>query len=172
MTYRFIIFSSFFASFVLLLSGCGGEQLPPGIPKLYNATLTVMQDGKPLAGADIIMLNIDPSVNWPAGGITNQNGVAKLRTLGRYDGAPAGRYKVAVNKIDTPDITLPSPDEVSATEFNRLVKEIEDNTFYVVDPKFSLGKTELEVEITPSNLKHTVDVSPAIHVKVPPSPKG
>lgn len=57
-------------------------------------------------------------------------------------------------------------------KYNQLVKQIEDNTFYLVDPKFALGVTELEVEITPSNLHVTVDVSPAIRAKVPPAPKG
>jgi hypothetical protein len=48
----------------------------------------------------------------------------------------------------------------------------EDNTFFLVDQKFALGTTQLEVEFTPSNLNATVDVGSAIHVKVPPSPRG
>ena len=174
MTYRFANFSCLCVFVFLLFGGCGGEQLPPGIPKLYKATLTVTQDGSPLAGAEVIMVNVDPSTNWSAGGVTDQNGVLKLRTMGRYEGAPIGRYKVAVQKKEIPDITLPS--EISSPEvqkeYDRLVREIENNTFYLVDEKFSLGKTELEVEITPSNLKVTVDVSPAVHVKVTPAPRG
>ena len=175
MNIRFIILLCFFALVIPLFSGCGGEQLPPGIPKLYPATLTVTQDGKPLADAEIVMINADPSTSWSAGGVTNQNGVLKLRTMGRYEGAPVGKYIVAVQKIETLDIKLPDEmpsDSAGLREYNQLAKKIEDNTFYVVDPKFGLGKTELEVEITPSNLKVEVDVSPAIRVKVPSAQGG
>ena len=179
MNYRSIIVSCLFASCILLFSGCGGEQLPPGIPKLYPATLTVMQDGKPLADAEIIMINVDPSTNWSAGGVTDQNGVLKLRTMGRYNGAPVGKYKVAVQKTETPDISLPydppydpPSDPAELREYNRLVKEIRDNTFLLVDEKFSIEKTELEVEITPTELKVTVDVSPAVRVKPQVQPTG
>jgi hypothetical protein len=169
MIYRFVVFSYFFLSVTLLFSGCGGERLPPGIPKLYPAVLTVIQDGAPLADADIIMINTNPDVNWPTGGVTDSNGALRLRTLGRYNGAPVGTYIVAVSKVEIPDIT--PPDETSTPaerrEYNRLLREIEDNTFYLVDPKFGLGATELEVEITPSNLRVTVDVSPAVRMRVP-----
>ena len=145
------------------------------MPKLYPATITVMQDGQPLGGAEIVMINIDPSSSWSAGGVTDKNGVVKLRTMGQYEGAPLGKYKVGVRKVEIPDIELPPElpsDPAQLKEYYRLVKEIDDNTFLLVDEKFSLGKTQLEVEITPSNLKGTVDVSPAIHVKAPPVPRG
>jgi hypothetical protein len=174
MNYRLIVLY-LLVSTVLFLSGCGGEQLPPGIPKLYPATITVVQDGHPLAGAEVIILNADPSTNWSAGGVTDSNGVLKLKTMGRYAGAPLGTYKVSVSKIEVPDITLPSdvPDDpAERKEYNRIVKEIENNTFYIVDPKFKLGRSQLKVEITPSNLHHEVDVSPAIRVKVPPAQQG
>jgi hypothetical protein len=163
-------------AFLLLcfVAGCGGERLPPGMPKLYPAAITVTQDGKPLEGANIVLFNIDSDAKWSAGGVTDQDGVLKLRTMGRYAGAPAGTYKVSVSKIETPGISL--PDEPSTPEarreYNRIAKEIENNTFYTVDPKFGLGKTKLEVEITPTNLKLSVDVSPAVRIKVPPEPRG
>ena len=173
MTSRIIVFSFLFVPAVLFLAGCGGEQLPPGIPKLYPATITVMQDGKPLADAEVVMLNTDPSVNWPTGGVTDRNGVLRLRTLGRYNGAPAGTYKVAVRKVEMPDIVLPAEpnDPEELREYNRLLREIQENTFYLVDRKFSLGRSQLEVEITPSNLHVTVDVSPAIRTRIPPAPR-
>ena len=174
MTYRFANFSCLCVFVFLLFAGCGGDKLPPGIPKLYPATLTVIQDGKPLAGAEIIMINVDPAINWSAGGVTDQNGVLKLRTQGRYNGAPAGRYKVAVEKTEIPDIVRPEEPSNSEemTEYNRIIREIRENTFHVVDQKFGMEKTKLEVEISPSNLKVTVDVSPAVHVKVTPAPRG
>jgi len=175
MNVRPIIHLSLFIACLLLFSGCGGQNLPPGIPKLYPATITVMQDGQPLAGAEIIVINTDPSTNWSAGGITDKNGVVKLRTMGQYEGAPLGRYKVGVKKIEIPDIALPAErpsDPEGLKEYNRLVKEIDDNTFLFVEDKFSIGQTQLQVEITASNLNGTVDVSPAIRVKAPPVPRG
>ena len=175
MSNRFIIFSCLFACTVSVFWGCGGEQLPPGMPRLYPATLTVTQDGKPLEGASIILTNVDPSVSWSAGGATDQNGVLRLRTMGRYDGVPAGTYRVAVSKIESPNLTLPDEmpsDPEGVREYNRILREIENNTFYVVDPKFSLGNSELEVEISPSNLRVTVDVSPAVHIRLPPPSRG
>ena len=168
MKIRLTIFSCLFALSTLLFSGCGhGELIPPGMPKLYPATITVTQDGKPLAGAGVIMINADPSTSWSAGGNTDQNGVLKLKTMGRYPGAPVGKYIVAVQKIETPNMKLPSEpsDPAELREYNRLVKEIADNTFSLVDKKFSLGVSELEVEITPSNLNVSVDVSPAVREK-------
>ena len=169
MTYRFVVLSGLFVLLVLLLSGCGGEKLPPGMPKLHPATLTVMQDGNPLPDAEIVMTNTDPAAsNWSSGGVTDQNGVLKLRTMGRYEGVPAGTYKVAVQKIEFPNITLPyEPDTPEKQkEYDRLSKEMKEHTFYVVDPKFGPGKSEFPVEITPSNLDVTIDVSPAVRIQV------
>ena len=175
MNYRYIIHSCLFTACFLLLPGCGGQQLPPGMPKLYPATVTVMQDGQPLGEADIVIINTDPAVNWSAGGVTDKNGIVKLRTMGQYDGAPLGTYKVGVRKTEIPDITLPleiPSDPEGLREYQRLAREIDENTFVLVEEKFSIGQTQLEVEITASNLNGTVDVSPAIRVKAPPVPRG
>ena len=175
MTYRSIIFSCFFVSLVLPFAGCGGgEQLPPGMPRLYRAVLTVTQDGAPLAGADVILVSLDPSVNFPASGVTDQNGVLRLRTLGRYDGVPLGRYRVGVQKMESPNVVLPqdspsNPEE--ARELRRLLAELEAGVFRVVGEQFAIENTELEIEVTPSNLRFEVDVSPAVRLRpLPPTP--
>ena len=174
MNFRMILPLCLVMACFLMFSGCG-EKMPPGLPKLYPATITVMQDGQPLAGAEIVVINTDPATNWSAGGLTDSNGVVKLRTMGRYDGAPLGTYKVGVRKEEIPNITLPMEvpsDPAEMREYNRIVKDIEDNTFLLVEDKFSIINTQLEVEITASNLNGTVDVSPAVRVKAPPVPKG
>ena len=171
-----------------LFIGCGGERLPDGMPRLYPATVTVMQDGKPLPEARVTMMNTDPAVNWPTGGTTDNNGVIRLMTMGRYSGAPAGTYRVYVSKIEMPEIpdilrsdppTGPegSPAPATRQEYNRLVQNINENSFYVVDPKFALtpgneGTSGLSVEITPSNFRVTVDVSPAVRIQTPAQFRG
>ena len=175
MNSRSIVFSCLFLACFLLFTGCDRQKLPPGIPKLYPVTITVMQDGEPLAEAELVIVNTDPSTNWSAGGTTDKNGIVKLRTMGQYNGAPLGKYKVGVRKMEIPDITLPAErpsDPEGSKEYSRLVKEINDNTFILVEEKFSIGQSQLEVEITASNLNGTVDVSPAIRVKAPPMPRG
>jgi len=174
MNSRFFIHLSLFLVCFLLFSGCGGQKLPPGMPKLYPATITVTQDGQPLEGAEIVVISTDPSMNWSSGGITDQNGIVKLRTMGQYDGAPLGKYKVGVRKVETPDIAVPPPPNKpeDMNNYMRILKEIDDNTFFLVEEKFSIQNTQLEVEITPANLKGNVDVSPAIRVKTPPVPRG
>ena len=95
--------------------------------------------------------------------------------MGQYKGAPLGKYKVGVRKVEVPDINLPliiPSDPEGMREYNRIAKEIEDNTFLLVEDKFSITNTQQEVEITASNLNGTVDVSPAIRVKAPPVPRG
>ncbi|MDR1959235.1 MAG: carboxypeptidase-like regulatory domain-containing protein [Planctomycetaceae bacterium] len=157
-------------------SGCG-QKLPPGIPKLYPATLTVVQDGKPLADAAVVMLDVDSSQTWAIGGTTDKNGILKLKTMGQYNGAPLGKYQVSVSKTEYPtDIVLPveppygHPEAMK--EYLRLKKEYEDHTFMLVDPKFSLINTTIVVELAKGNLNVIVDVSPVIHVKIPPVPQG
>ncbi|MCL2117067.1 MAG: hypothetical protein FWH27_01440 [Planctomycetaceae bacterium] len=175
MNYRSLIPSCLFMVWLLPLFGCGGQKLPPGMPKLYPATVTVMQDGRPLEGAEIVLINTDPAVNWSAGGMTDKNGVVKLRTMGQYEGAPLGRYKVGVRKVEVPDIALPldiPSDPEGLREYQRLAREIAENTFSLVEEQFSIGRTQLEVEITASNDNGTVDVSPAIRVKIPAVPRG
>ncbi|MCL2623091.1 MAG: carboxypeptidase-like regulatory domain-containing protein [Planctomycetaceae bacterium] len=140
------------------------------MPRLYPATVTVMQDGKPLAGAEVFLLNLDTSVNWPVGAITNASGVAVLRTNGQYPGAPEGQYKVTVRKTEIPDLELPVEvpiDPAGRTEYNRIQQEIHNNTFDLVEEEFMrLAKTPLTLAITPNQLKLELDVSPAVRNKV------
>ena len=84
---------------LLFLPGCGGQKLPDGMPKLTSVVLTVKQDGAPLEGAVVGLLPLDPANSrWNAGGVTDKNGQAKIRTLAQYDGAVPGKYKVTVVK--------------------------------------------------------------------------
>ncbi|MDR1270918.1 MAG: carboxypeptidase-like regulatory domain-containing protein [Planctomycetaceae bacterium] len=161
---------------MLSLTACREETLP-GMPKRYPASLTVIQDGKPLADAQVVLINIDPNSNWSGGGNTDKNGVVQLRTLGQFNGIPEGTYKVGVSKIAYPahieiPAEVPYGDKEAMKEYNRLVKEYEDNTFIVVEQKFSIDNSNIQVTISPENLKTTVDVSPTVRIKCPSPPKG
>ena len=154
---------------LLFLAGCG-QKLPPGMPKLYQTTITIMQDGKPLAGAAVNVVNDDFATNpWTAGGITDANGVISLKTEGQYLGVPAGKYSVSVRKTEGPEgLELPknpSSDE-EIREYDRIMKQIQENSFHVVDDQFMDAKNSpLKLEVK-GTTKETFDVSPAVKNKV------
>lgn len=83
------------------LVGCT-EKRPDGMPDLHPISVTLTQDGQPLAEASVLLLSDDESLTrWGVGGSTDQNGVATIRTYGKYPGAPAGEYRVIVMKTET-----------------------------------------------------------------------
>ena len=70
--------------------------VPDGMPKLYDFDMVVLQNGTPLEGAQVTLrCSAHP---YLVTGVTDKKGVAQLMTEGRYDGAPAGEYKVSVVK--------------------------------------------------------------------------
>lgn len=97
-----------------VFSGCGGQKLPDGFPKVYQVTVNVVQDGKPLEGANVLFYAEDEANSrWGIGGCTDATGNAIMAVNGKYKGAPAGKYKVTVTKIVTEsnqDKIPPQPD--------------------------------------------------------------
>ena len=79
--------------------GCD-QKLPPGIPKLNPCTITVNMDGKPVENVTIRLIS-DKQIHWGCSGITNASGKSTLVTDGKYNGVPAGQYKVLLSRIDT-----------------------------------------------------------------------
>ncbi len=80
--------------------GCGGPKKPSDLPKLYSCTLTVTQDGSPLAGATVLLFSEDKSLNkWNISGITDASGVVKMNTH-NFKGVPVGNYIVTVTKVE------------------------------------------------------------------------
>ncbi|GHT44480.1 hypothetical protein FACS189454_01970 [Planctomycetales bacterium] len=160
---------------VATLSGCGQRGLP-GMPKLYPATLTVFQDGKPLENASVVLINVDPSSTWSAGGQTDANGIVRLQTMGQFKGIPEGTYSVAVSKIEFPDFEHPGDppygNAKAMKKYDEALKRYEDNTFLLVDTKYAIGVSDLKVTVTKANGKVSVDVGPPVHIKAPSTPKG
>ena len=149
--------------------GCGEKTLP-GMPPLVPASVTVMQDGQPLAGAAVSLLGDDEITRqWPAGGITDANGVANLRTGGKFDGAVVGKFRVTVNKIEKPEnpfVSHADSDSVNHQDYLREQRKVDANTFIVVDRKFSSNDTPLSLAVVKGQKNYTVDVSPAVKTKV------
>jgi len=99
---------------VMVCFGCG-RKLPPGMPKLYPATITVTyDDGKPVDSATVIFHPTTPFESgkfWVIAGITDAKGQAEVYTQVDYQGMPAGKYNVVVQKFiveGTPPPSNPS----------------------------------------------------------------
>jgi len=171
--YKLPLFSCVAVSF--LFAGCG-ERLPPGMPKLYKTTITIVQDGNPLVGASVVAISDNfETTPWTSGGVTDESGSVELKTQGRYRGMPAGTYLVTVSKIEGPlGLELPQKPNTDEEirEYDRIQKQIESNSFHIVDEKYmKQDSTPLKLEIK-GTTRERFDVSPAVKVKVPLSVSG
>jgi hypothetical protein len=151
-------------SFLLLLSGCGGSNTPPGFPKLYPVSLKVTQEGQPLANATVNLRISDNSITWSVGGTTDEAGIALLWTHGKFRGAPAGIFKVAVEKVFNEGESemlqaLNRDDKVAAAK-------IQVNSFSYVKSEYnSVETTPIEIEITKKSKIIDVDAGPIVKIK-------
>ncbi|MDO5580915.1 MAG: hypothetical protein Q4G69_07250 [Planctomycetia bacterium] len=81
---------------------CSKTKLPDGMPQLYPCTVKIIQEGKPLAEAEILLKSADPNLErWAITGRTDANGTARIVTMGKYSGAPLGDYTVLLSKNET-----------------------------------------------------------------------
>ena len=77
------------ALLILSLAGCGRS-----LPTTYPVKGTVTLDGKPVAGAGVLLI---PKEGRPAHGVTDENGAFTASTFGEGDGALPGRHVVTVH---------------------------------------------------------------------------
>lgn len=87
--------------------GCGGSKGPP----LYTAKGIVKVDGKPAAGALVVLHPVDKDQTIRPGGEADDEGQFILTSVKQGDGAPAGEYKVAVHWLD---LNAPPPPGANA----------------------------------------------------------
>ncbi|MDR1141581.1 MAG: carboxypeptidase-like regulatory domain-containing protein [Planctomycetaceae bacterium] len=154
--------------FILLgLTSCNKIQKPEGMPELYPAKITIVQEGTPLEGAVVTLLNQDASQSkWVVGGRTDANGVCLAKTYGKYSGAPAGKYKVVVAKTEKTEgetAKQPPPQDHKALEEYNIKRGKEAKWYDYVDVQYkSEETTDLEIEITIGKNEQTIDVGKAI----------
>ena len=153
---------------IVFLTGCGGggRKMPAGMPKLYPVSISVTQEGKPLADASVSLRYADPSAGtWAVGGKTDATGIVKLRTDG-FPGAPVGKFKVVLIKQDNEGMEEYAAagaqgDTVAASKVKVKIWSCVKEEYN--DPK----KTPLEVEITASTQTLEVDAGPAVKIEQP-----
>ena len=152
------------ASFMVFhITGCGGPARPEGMPRLYPASITVVQEGIPLAGAMVQLVSDEPDLSrWGPSGITDTAGVAVLKTNGTYDGAPLGKFKAIVSKREREP--HPNPEWANLPDgdpnFQKYMQaEAKRKTINYIEAKYgSIADTPLTVEITAGGKTYSVDV--------------
>jgi hypothetical protein len=134
----------------LIVQGCGHSLKPDDFPIIYGCSITLTQEGKPLAGANVILFSKDGSCSWSVGGTTDSNGTAVIFTHGRFSGAPAGDFLVTVTKTEAEPY---EPGEVRTKPIN---------VYTFVDKKFSdSSTTPLEITISKGKIRQTFDLGAA-----------
>ncbi|MDR1960352.1 MAG: hypothetical protein LBQ54_15175 [Planctomycetaceae bacterium] len=158
---------------ILGFASCGGEKRPEGMPDLYPAKVTIVQEGKPLEGGVVTLVNNDSSQSkWIVGGRTDAAGICHLTTQGKFKGVPAGKYKVLVTKSEkTESETAKQPvpaDSKAADEYYAKIRK-EEKYYEYVEEKYKLTSTSgLEMEITSGTNEQTFDVGKAIQKEFTP----
>ena len=147
-----------------LLSGCGGKKLPDGMPKLYPVSISVTQEGKPLADASISFRYPNNSAPWAVGGQTDTAGKAKLYTNG-YPGAPLGQFNVVIFKQD--NVGLKERGEAEG-RLDPDAGKIKVRIWSCVEPQYNdPNKTPIHVEITEKTKTVDIDAGPAVQIEQP-----
>jgi hypothetical protein len=82
-----------------LAVGCGGEDIPTLVP----VSGTVSMDGKPIAGASVEFIPLDPKQPQTAGGATTDQSGKYIAMYRGNPGLSPGKYKVNVQKAASPD---------------------------------------------------------------------
>ena len=155
---------------LLLFSGCSDR--PAGMPPLYSCNITVTQDGVPLEGAAVRMLNLSDTAGgeaWTPIGTTDAGGVARMMTNAQYYGAAAGRYRITVEKFETEPSKLGPQPPVDTPEYEAWSHRSSMETlsqYALVEVLYSSSRTPHEIEVTKGTNNHTIDVGKAIRVRV------
>ncbi|MDR2171354.1 MAG: carboxypeptidase-like regulatory domain-containing protein [Planctomycetaceae bacterium] len=145
--------------FVTIIFGCGDKSRPVDLPPLYPCTITITQDGKPLAEASVTLEPADPAnVKYKASALTGADGSVKMKTYG-FDGTPIGKYKIVVTKIINENI------EVKLNESTGKEEATSYQKYRLVEPKFTSAETtplEIEVNGKDKKLQKNCDVGKPI----------
>ena len=156
----------------ILLAGCSGG--PAGMPPLFPCSITVTQEGVPLEGAVVRMVNLsDEAIGmaWTPIATTDANGVARMMTNAQYDGVAAGKYRIVVEKFESEPSRLGPPPPVDSPEYEAWSHRSAAETraqYALVNSRYSSSNSPHEVEITRGGRganDHTIDVGVPVRVR-------
>ena len=149
------------------LNGCGGVKPPDGLPALHPTTITVIQDGQPLADASVVLVPMDPSNTWHAGATTNAAGKASLQTHVQYDGVAQGKYYIVVSKFEAKiaEGGVAINPETDPAAYARSMSRTGSGGYDLVEPTFAKASPNVTIEVVAGTNEQTVDVGKAVRVE-------
>jgi len=111
------------------------------------------------------MLIPETDSKWSVGGVTDANGLCRLRTHGQFDGAPEGKYKIVVIK-DIMEIPEPDTNAPVSIGMDGLPSAL-GVLYALVDAQFSnVNTTPLTVTITRSGAEpSTFDLGAPVRIR-------
>ena len=143
----------FIASMFPFVSGCG-EQLPPGMPRPHPVTIQIVSEGNPVEGASVMFFPEDQDSRWASGGTTDSAGNVQIRTLGRFNGAPAGVYWMSISKTDMVEVPGRNPENPNFAYYS------------LIDPKFNnMAEPAVTVEVKPGRNVFVQEVGPLVRIR-------
>lgn len=150
--------------------GCG-EKPPEDMPKLYKTRLILVQEGKPLDGAMVLLERHTKTTKYSCGGMTDANGIVNIQTHGKYTGVPEGTYTVVVSKIITeysgPLNEIPSEESAVRSWMEKNRNRFKETNYLVVDPKYGNSETsDLKIDVTKKGLNTTFELGSPIRLEI------
>lgn len=158
------------AIFLVLFSvgGCApkGPVRPDGLPTLFPCEITITQEDKPLVGALVELRNKSQPSSWATDGVTDENGVAKIKINGTFPGAPEGEYQVLVTKSELSPSKLPETpptDPIELGKWNQARSLEPRDVFRLVEAQYGDSqKSPHSVTVSKDGGKGAFDVGKAI----------
>ncbi|MDR0390871.1 MAG: hypothetical protein LBH59_03115 [Planctomycetaceae bacterium] len=169
---RIFLFFAAIISFAFFM-GCN-EKLPSNMPQLYQLTLTVIQDGKPLDKATVQLVRKDTKSQWGGTGFCDASGNAEIYTQGKYKGVPAGIYSIIVTKYFTEPskyegqpIPDPKKDLTAYEDWMRALDSENLISYSLVELKYgSVDTTPLSIEVGKNEKPQPIDVGKSVRLKI------
>lgn len=162
---------SFFGIILTVLSlfaGCSrGPVRPKEMPELIPCEITILQDGRPLAGALTTLRK--PDCRYTVTGVTDELGVAKIVTHALFEGAPEGEFTVMVEKMEDESSLLPprpsDPAQIAAWE-DEIRKFGLIHQYQTVDGQYASESSPLKITVAGNETKKEFDVGSAVRNKI------
>ena len=123
-----------------LCPGCSrGPKRPADMPKLTPCIISVSFGGETMQGVSVYLTPEDKQANpWGAGGLTDANGKAVLKTDSAFEGVVPGNYIVSFRKLAEPvDMNTPPS---------------------LIPAKYSLGKSQETIIVTQGQKEYIFDL--------------
>jgi len=132
------------------ITGCGPAR-PEGLPKLVSCVLTFQyEDGSPVDNAMVSLAPENADLRkWSIAGTTDSSGVATISTNADFVGAPAGKYKVVIRKVEL----LPTDEK---DEYGEPVMETRS---LIAEEFTNAGTTPHSLEVGSSSVTETFNVA-------------